>query len=243
MSNWLHQETEPAANVFRGNDIPKAFSRFTLLGQYENQEGRFVRHAALLALPSNLPATVAVFHMGPPLVSTSAALSIETDDRELFPDLAFDLRLSEEEETLVTRWASKIANESGSLDERRYVIRPHVNLRLNERGAVQYHRFSCAGYAIEAFRSANINLCNKENLPMISIELLRPTYPLIDEIISRPKLRKHYGVEEDPPWPVLMPAYLFYGADHREQQKVGSFNVPHLLAESFVSYPAADKGS
>lgn len=180
--------------------------------------------------------------MGPPLVSTSAELSIETEERELSPDLAYDLGLNEAEETLITRWASKIANESGPLDERRYVVRPHVKLMLNERGAVKYHRFSCSGYAIEAFRAANINLCDTESLPLISVDLLRPSYPLIDEILSRPKLRKHYGVEDDPPWPVLMPAYLFYGAEHRSQQKPGSFCVPHSPPGNFVSYPAADQG-
>lgn len=243
MRKWLAQGAEPAACIFNGSEDPTPFSTFSLLGQYEDLSSKFVRHAALLALRSELPDTVAVFHMGPPLVSSSADLTINPEARELSPDLAYDLRLTEEEETLVARWASKIANEAGPANELRYVIRPHVEKKLNERGVVMFHRFSCAGYAIEAFRAASIDLCDTENLPPISVELLRPAYPQIDTILKRPKLRKRFGVEDDPPWPVLMPAYLFHGADHRNQKRSGVYQVPHEPTEGYTTYPSVVQSS
>lgn len=218
----------------------QSFPPLTMLGQFEESAPSFVRHVALMIDQSTLPGTIAVFHMGPPLVSTRDALTFDPEELELEPDLAADLSLSEEQETLIGRWIAGISNQKGPLDKRRYAICPHMIQKRNERGIVQFTQFSCAGFVLEAYRAAKIDLCNTDSLPPVHLDLLRPVYDDLDDILGRRTLRRHYGISGDPPWPVLMPAYLFHGVDHRNLGREEPFSLEFDSAQRMSHFPALE---
>ncbi len=83
-----------------------------------------------------------------------------------------------------------------------------------------------------------IDLCDTNNLPSISLDILRTSYVRLDELMKKPKLRELHGISEDPPWDVLMPAYLFHGADHLNARRRSTYRVPSQPREVYVSYPA-----
>ncbi len=233
--DWLTKPSDaPSSNVrktvlVRDLTEGRSFSALSLLGVFVGAHSTFVEHAALLADDRDLPGSIPVLHMGPPLVS---ALN---EDCVLPPDLAFSFALDEPQKTKIERWAARIAEEKGPLDKRRYIIDPAVKPERSERGRIKYHRFSCAGYAFEAFRQIDITLCDCGQLPLASQKLLNIVYDDLPSIMDRPKLRKYYGIGDDPPWPVLLPAYLFHGAETHAQNEGSAFKVPHV---GYANYPA-----
>lgn len=216
-------------------DEDRLFSVYSLLGEFEGPDSTFVRHSALMADDCSLPATIPVLHMGPPLVSAVNDHRVAVEDRELQPDLVFSLPLDEPQKAKIARWATRIANEDGPLGKRRYVICPAVKPEKSERGRTKYHRFNCAGYAFEAFRQVEIALCDCQTLPGADEDVLNAVYNELSAIMSRPKLRKYYGIEREPPWPVLLPGYLFHGAELYAERDGPAFEVAHI---GYANYPA-----
>jgi len=182
-------------------------SVFSLAGQFDDSEPKFVRHVALLANDEELPGETSVLHMGPPLES-----DITSPDK-MTPDLVASLSLNERQKTLIMRWARRIETQKGPRDRRRYVICPHVHVERSERGQVLYHRFSCAGYAFEALKQAGVTLCDTDRLPSVGPIELSAIYPMLPRILDIPGKREFYGIRDDPDWPILLPAYLFHATE------------------------------
>ena len=115
----------------------------------------------------------------------------------------------------IADWAAKIAEEEAPSGSDRYVILPafEPSQELSETGQPKYHRFSCAGYVAEALKRGGVELCDCSNLPLADATFLAPAYPILPAIMKYPKKRSQFGVDADPPWPILLPGYLFHGAD------------------------------
>ena len=212
----------------------RLFSVYSLLGNFANSNPRFVCHTAILASNQLLPATVSVFHMGPPLVSALHEQRVEAEKRELTPELVISFALDEEQKTKIARWAAKITTEDASLYEKRYVICTHVKLEKSEKGRPKYHRFNCSGYAFEALQQAGILLIDYQHLPAVDEQDLNSIFPTLPSIMKNLKRRKFYGIEEAPPWPVMMPGYLFHGAEACAEDPGTVLRIGH---SGYASYP------
>ena len=138
------------------------------------------------------------------------------DDKFLEPDLAVSLELDERQLAKIARWASRIAVEEGPTGDMRYTIIPSVqpSVQKAENGSPKYHRFSCAGYVSEAMRQADVSLCEEDNLPLADLATLCMIYPRLLKIMQKLRFRQCMGIESDPPWPVLLPGYIFHGVDY-----------------------------
>lgn len=192
-----------------------SFPDFSIVGCFNKRDSRFVQHVAMLDGNQQLPAVVRVYHMGPPLISNPSDDQFPENKRTLTPDLAVSLDLDEEQMIEIARWAERIATENGPADDRRYVVLPSVlPVRQDaESGQPMYHRFSCAGYVTEALSQANVSICSTEQLPPVELEILINLYPILRRIMKDPSEREYMGIKENPPWPILLPGYLFHGAD------------------------------
>ena len=214
----------PRSTVILSQQSEKAvFSDFSIVGQFCEVDKEFVRHVALLDGDKELPNEVLVYHMGPPLVSDPADESFDDEDRFLEPDLVVSLDLNEEKLSKIARWASRIAAEAAPRNRKCYTILPPVRppVEIAENGQVKFHRFSCSGYVSEALRQVEILLCEEVGLPEIELKLLLLVYPELQELMERKatRQRRYLGIESDPPWPVLLPGYIFHGADHFLEHK------------------------
>jgi hypothetical protein len=96
--------------------------------------------------------------------------------------------------------------------EEQYVIRPHVKLPDADH---PYYRYSCAGFVIEAYGWAGIDLVvtSDQDLPKVPLAALKKAYPRYAETLDDPVERTKYGLEELEPeeadgWPVVLAGYV-----------------------------------
>lgn len=200
--------------VFSDQSENVVFPDFSIVGLFSTELPKFVKHVALMDGDNSLPNEVRVYHMGPPLVSNPRDGAVSPENRLLTPHLAVTLNLNEDQLVKLARWAARIATEEGPVDERRNTILPAVRIEYSETGQPKFHRFSCAGYVFAAMQQIDIPLCDEQAIPTIGTSLLQLVYRDLNTLIDRPKLRKYMGIGSDAPWPVLLPGYLFHGADH-----------------------------
>lgn len=202
----------------------QTFPQFSLVGRFNEYDRRFVQHVALLAGEVTVKGSVPVLHMGPPLRSDIGS------PEQFIPQIAAPVALDEPQKTKLLRWANRIATEEGPKNKDRYIIKPHVKQERSEKAVVLYHRFSCAGYAHEGLRRAGVNLCLVNDLPEVGERELSVVYPRLPLIMRYPRQRKHFGIEDDPDWKILLPAYLFHAVD----SATFPFRVPD---KRFRTYP------
>jgi hypothetical protein len=88
-----------------------------------------------------------------------------------------------------------------------YVIRPHVKAPDGEH---PFHRYSCAGFVIEAYRWAGIELITLSDaaLPKVSLATLKLAYRFYEKELDDPALRAEYGLEGAEPWPVVLAGHV-----------------------------------
>ena len=150
---------------------------FDVLGVDAENSPEFVRHVGLAAEDSatvKLGSGLAIVHMGPPLgtgfptgvitcVGTSTLTATEVLKVRLFID-------NHEAEYL----SAKIRDARGQ-----YCIAPHVRPYPVNGDAVVCLQFNCAGFVLEAYRFADLDLLDAdlEALPLIPLDVLSRQYP------------------------------------------------------------------
>ena len=97
----------------------------------------------------------------------------------------------------------------------RYVIASHVIVVRAEDQTVLHHRFSCAGFVIEAYREAGINVLQtgRGELPLVSLDALKAQYPFAERRLDKPEDREKLGIPGDGPWPVVLAGYVLNALD------------------------------
>ena len=129
---------------------------------------------------------------------------------------------------MIATWLSGVDREnyefSGGISFQQYHLAPHMEYAKTETGRRVRRRFSCVGFVLEAYRSAEIDLITTGddstgiNLPIVDTETLRDAYPDLFRILDNPKLHDKFcfrglsdlGLEEGGVWRILMPGYLFH---------------------------------
>lgn len=193
------------AKRLQGDPIP--IRQFDVGGQDSDDVIEFVRHVGL-ALQQNQSLThespvVRLAHMGPPLaldgegdadpVQTIATAELTAD--EILQIQVFIDELSAEYEAEEAR------------PRRQYIIRPHAADPDEE---FPFRRFNCAGFVVEAYRDAGIDLValDDASLPTVSLDTLKQTYSDQARRLDNPALRQAYGLTGDGPWPVLLAGHI-----------------------------------
>jgi hypothetical protein len=190
---------------------------------YAGPGTRFVRHAALLAGPSELPSTddVRVWHVGPPLVaggqSAAEARGFPTCRVEIVSDLALTAR----ERNYVAAWLAAVDKERRPRRPfQHYVVHPHVKWQRSETGRRLYRRFSCVGFVVECYRAAEIDILDTDGrYPEVDDATLTLAYPDLARIEDaspavRARLgftsRQDLGLHGGPKLRIILPGYVFH---------------------------------
>jgi hypothetical protein len=95
---------------------------------------------------------------------------------------------------------------------KQYVIHPHVR---EPDADVPCRRFSCAGFVIEAYRDAGLDLIVTEaaRLPGVTLETLLSAYPDLSDRLRNTAKRSLFGLEGQGPWPVTLAGYVLNALD------------------------------
>lgn len=176
----------------------------------------FLRHAALAADGRHSVAagdSVRVNHMGPPLergkeCRVDASGTAELNDDELNQIELFIDELHGEQQAQVQR------RRTGGDSFPDYIVHPHTDYSPDG----SFRRFSCAGFVLEAYRDAGIDLIDIDAVPEVDLQMIYRAYPELERLESDPQLRQRarmrsrqeLGLNGDGPWPVLLPGYVLH---------------------------------
>ncbi len=192
--------------------LPVVAQKFAIVGTYADNRP-FVRHSALLRTEDSIgeERAVTVHHMGPPIGESNqcqchvmAQIGLINEEIEAIEDWIA---------SVTTQYCEKIV-----LPFQQYVIVPHMDWVISEEGRPQRQRFSCVGYVIEAYRSAEVDLLNLACLPDAHQSDATEAYPHLVRIANTPELSKRLGftgfetlgLHGDGPWKIPLPGYLFH---------------------------------
>jgi hypothetical protein len=169
---------------------------------------------------------VAVIEMGPPLRGNGANGRMRIDvvgwadltDDEIQKIRTFIDRHTNEHAAVSELTAADVLRKSAEL----YCIVPHASPYEESDGRYVRMRFSCAGFVVEAYRSARINLVEVDRLPLVDMETIKAAYPNQIGLIERERLSaESLGLGGAGPWPVLFCGYLFHSLG-RTAEKIRS---------------------
>lgn len=196
-----------------GNTVV-VLSELDVVGQ--DGETSFVRHLGLAASKGSIDrANVPVHDMGPPLRSPGDMQvdvhgRAELDDNEMRKIKSFVERHASEHA------ARDLSSGTGIL--RGYCVHPHVLPQKESDGTVLYQRFSCAGFVVEAYRFARINLLDLDHIPPVSLDSICKAYPEIaNELRNRQNTRARVGLQGDGPWGIVFCGYIVHALNRSAQ--------------------------
>lgn len=221
----------PAARL---QATPHAVRQFDVGGQDSAQVVEFVRHVGL-AIQSydgltSASSVVRLVHMGPPLTLDNAEAGN--------PIHAFaTVGLTADELLQIQLFVDELTSEYEAEEARplrQYVIRPHAT---DPDEQFPFRRFNCAGFVVEAYRDAGIELLNLEDevLPSVSLDTLKMAYPDHASSLDRVQLRAAYGLDGEGPWPVLLAGYVM-NAMAREANEIRA--SPHTARIGDEFFPS-----
>jgi hypothetical protein len=185
-----------------GNQATLVF-RFDVVAKDSDAEAKFVCHVGLANEERDvvLNGVIAMLHMGPPLERIEGGVSIHARGTA-------DLKVGEMRQIGVFVDEHLPECEAESVRGRpQYIIMPHYR---ESDASCSVRRFSCAGFVIEAYRYAGVDLVvtNTDSLPAIPLETLSQAYPRVAKILESRDHRKKLGLEGDGPWPVVLAGYV-----------------------------------
>lgn len=200
---------------FRIEGSSVSLSVFDVVGM-DGDEPCFIAHAGLAesALSCEVHA-VPVFDMGPPLRIRGRAAAIRADaigSAELGVDELQKIRVfidlhAGEHASLMQLSPREVLYRAPEM----YCIFPHAEERCEDDGRYARTRFSCAGFALEAYKSAGITLLYADALPAVGMDVLRRAYPEHIRRLESGKIAPDsLGLTGTGPWPVLLCGYLFH---------------------------------
>jgi hypothetical protein len=215
---------------------PLAVRKNDVVGQDSDSVGEFIRHAGLVAdaYPAVTNAIVIrLTDMGPPLtrgeeeqlVHAHGCVPLTTDEIaqiELFID-----RVESEYQ----------ANRAGRRQQ--YVVLPHCLSVEGDDGTVIYHRYSCGGFVIEAYRFVGIDLIvtDAAALPPVGLDTLRVAYPDQQRALDNLRMREALGLGGSGPWPIVLSGYILNAMRRTEAEIRGAPYRPQPGDEYFPARP------
>ncbi len=210
----------PAYRLLAGStDI----GQYDVIGVDSESEAEFIRHVALsaIAVPGYNPTnSLTVTHMGPPFgvgdkspAHAVGVLPLNEDEQESIRLFINELRI--EYLAAVERLRGRYRDSGKAtryVELAQYCIHPHSSpfSRLIGDGTVQLRQFSCAGFIIEAYQEAGIDLLitDETRLPTIDIDMLCAAYSDYATELRDPDFREKKNLQNDGPWPVVLAGYL-----------------------------------
>jgi hypothetical protein len=186
---------------------PVAVRKNDVAGQDSDSVAHFVRHASLTAeeyqaavdaLPMRLT------DMGPPLARAGEEQRVHAHGC---------VPLTAGEIAQIDLFIDRLESEyqaHGARRRQQYVVLPHCRPEKGDDGTVLYHRYSCGGFVIEAYRFVGIDLIATDaaSLPAVGLDVLRLAYPDQQRALDNPRLREALGLDGSGPWPIVLPGYL-----------------------------------
>lgn len=202
---------------------PVSVARFDAIGEDSHTAPwpNFVRHVGLAFRPANnvtAGTQVDVVHMCPPFenpgstaahVVGSVPLSSDQENRlEMFLDNADGEFKALRKRVSHKHWYCYLS----------FVVRPHVKAEPQDNP--EYHRYSCVGFVIEAYRSAGLGVIETDEarLPPVSRQTLQEAFELCDVVFDDSALASWLGLDrnERERWPVVLPSYVFHALNRPE---------------------------
>jgi hypothetical protein len=185
-----------------GNQATLVF-RFDVVAKDSDVKTNFVCHVALANEERYLVlnGVIAMLHMGPPLERKEGGVPIHARGTA---NLKFGER--RQIDVFVDEHLSEYAADNVR-GRQQYIIMPHCR---EPDASCSVRRFNCAGFVIEAYRCAGVDLVvtDTDSLPAISLETLLHAYPDAARILANGDRRRQLGLEGDGPWPVLLAGYV-----------------------------------
>lgn len=216
---------------------PADLRRFDVIGQDAEGVAHFVRHLGLSSEQRNQlrsHETISLTHMGPPLQHGLAGSPVH---------VIGTVPLSADEIQQINVFVDELHSEYQAHNARRhrqYVVRPHVLPKRDSDGTVLFLRFNCAGFVIEAYRSAGINLVGMadDEIPGSSLEALLHAYPDMAKYLQDIKYREREDVNlpGDGPWPVMLPGYVLNAL--QRQEDVIRAGIPYQAVAGDEYFPS-----
>lgn len=211
---------------------------FDVVGCDAESEPNFIRHVALSEVHCDdavVDVELPVIHMGPPLARTARGVAVQTIGSAW-------LTVDEQEQIRV--YADELFMELKAEKVRRiqqYVILPHFVERSEQ---IPCRRYSCAGFAIEAYRSAGIHLIvsDAEQLPPIDLPVLERAYPDQSGRLRDEALRKHFGLIGDGPWRVVLAGYVMNSLD-RSADEIRKVPYQPSIGDGYFPGAASSRAS
>lgn len=203
-----------------------SFPRFCVVGTYaDNGPADFVRHAALLKEEGELnsPVEVEVYHMGPPIIAGElTGARARSWPRKCRADIVSNIALDAEEREAIEDWLAEVDKEDRTNVKPfgDFVVMPHVKWIVDAvSGRRIRRRFSCVGFVIECYRTADIDLIDVESkMPDVDEPLVQAAYPEVRRIEADDRLkercgfttREDLGLDGNGPWPIVLAGYVFH---------------------------------
>jgi hypothetical protein len=183
--------------------VATAIGRFDVMGLDANAPPGFVSHVGLVETAAQFAAGTPLdfVEMGPPLrrgpwTPETWGYVPPTVDEENRIGLFIDEQMDEHE-------AAKRRRDGG------YIVRPHSEPQREADGTTVYVRYSCAGFVVEAYRAAEIDLVvtDEHDLPSVSLDMIERAYPMAR---NHERLRGLWGIPGNGPWHILMAGHLLH---------------------------------
>lgn len=201
-------------------------TEFDVLGQ-DNGRPNFIRHLGLASVPgSEERVRVSVYEMGPPLQASGF----------ISADVQATATLNDDESRKIR---SFIDQHQGEHEARRlgtfggYCVFPHVREEFEDDGTYLYSRFSCAGFVVEAYRFAGIDLIDLETVPSADLDAVAEAYPDYRERLADERWQKRLGIEEGFPVPIVFCGYVIHSLNRTPEQIRAAKYAPVVANATF----------
>jgi hypothetical protein len=207
--------------------------KYDVVAQDSPHEAGFVCHVGLADEERHdvsLDSSLALAHMGPPLEQRGPLRPIQVCGTA-------DLKIGEIRQigVFIDEQSSEYEADRVRVDQQ-YIIMPHCR---EPDASCSVRRFNCAGFVIEAYRYAGIDLLATDvaSLPRVSLDSLCRAYPVFSRHLRVPKFRKPFGLEGNGPWPVVLAGYVLNSLNRPVQDIRNEPYKPNSGDEFFLPKP------
>lgn len=214
-SQLLRRNRGSDAPSYRVGESSVTLNLFDVVG-HDGADPGFVTHTGLAASAGVQNANVLpILDMGPPLHGHGAGAQIKAS-------VVGTASLTDDEVRKLQTFVDRHANEHqvflqfsmGQLltaAPQMYCIHPHASPLRESDGRYVRTRFSCAGFVLEAYKTARIKLLLPGALPVVDFTVIKLAYPSQSRLIDSGRISAEaLGLEGNGPWPVLLCGYLFH---------------------------------
>lgn len=222
---------------YRVSGTTLSLNLLDVVGQ-DGAETGFIGHAGLAkSSGSQDAANVPVFDMGPPLHGNEIAGGVRVD-------VVGSAVLTDDEARKIKTFVDRHANEHAIFSQfnlgqlmraapQMYCVHPHVSPLFEDDGRYVRMRFSCAGFVLEAYKRARIQLLDVDGLPMADMAIIAAAYPQTQFIESGRISAEALGLGGDGPWPVLLCGYLFQALNRQADVIRRAIYKPDIMDRYF----------